>query len=150
MKFILIISIAINFCLLETMMAIPMASEVGMVEGDVVSWVYRNKIKYSRSSESGSVEYEIPSHYIIIKNADASNKDSLVLASNIARSITFTDRVIIDIEDEQICLYIKSDKINPLLIVNSRVKIIDYKISEFNGSIDASYKNLTIDSSEKK
>jgi hypothetical protein len=145
MKIFFIVGLLIQFYLTGTIMAAPMGSSVGVVEGKIISWVYREKINYLRSDQRGLVEYEVPSHYIVIISIiNTSDKEALNFSNNIARSMSFTDRVITDIEDDHRCLYIKAEKINPLLIEGAQIKITDYKISEFIGSVDTSYKSLTI------
>ena len=66
MKIVFIISLIIQIFLLEIVNAVPRGSSISVAEGEIVSWVYREKIKYSRSHQRGMVEYEIPSHYIVI------------------------------------------------------------------------------------
>lgn len=143
----------VQISLLATVKAVPRASNVEIVEGNIVNWIYREKIKYSRSHQEGMVEYEVPSHYIVIisnfKNADKDNMLALDLASNIACGISFTDRVITDLDKDHRCLFIKAEKINPLLLVGAHIKITDYKISEFSESVETSYKNLLITPAEE-
>jgi hypothetical protein len=145
MKRITIFIIVINCIFIDLVRAIPVASEVDSVEGNIVSWVYREKIKYSRTVQELSVEYEIPSHYIVmIKNVTTSDKESLKFADKILGTISFTDHIFLDQENEYYFLHINSDQINPLLINGSNIKITGYKIKELNGLIVSEYKELSL------
>lgn len=150
MKRITIFIIAIHCIFIELTRAIPVASEVDSIEGNIVSWVFREKIKYSRTEQAQSVEYEIPSHYIVmIKNVTTSDKENLKFADKILGTISFADHIFSDRENEYYFVHINSEEINPLLMNGSKLKITGYKIKELNGLIVSEYKELSLTKLDK-